>query len=423
MPNHRTLLKESARSLCPQCFKEISATIYEEEDGVFMAKSCPEHGSFYAQVESDAAVYRLVANTSPVQRAPESLVIPITHRCNLRCAMCFLPDDGAPDPSQQAIFNQIDRFPGPVIVFSGGEPTVRPDLPELIAYAVRQGKLPWIASNGLRLHDEKLVSRLAEAGLARVLLSINGLSDAVFERIEGRSLLNAKLEAVSGLRRGGLKATLSTTLVSDVNPEVMPQLYAFYLANRDVFGGWRIRTQAAIGKHTAAPRLWLSGMVARAAAVLGVSRQRLLASLDRENTHYGASHLALDLLYEHGAPAKLLGYAAGAPRAAEGPAQAQAAQPHKRLLHALGVTARGHRPLLKRQPPSLQARGLFLSMTQPQRLNRQRWILFAWPDASNVDLDEVEQTGVYHVGPGGEQMPFVKALILNQGRPAWDWEG
>jgi hypothetical protein len=427
MVEGRIVIKSAARSLCPQCFREISAIVYEEPAGVFMEKICPQHGSFRAQVESNAAVYRLVANHAPQKRAPESLVVPITHRCNLRCAMCFLPDDGIPDPSPAAIHKQVAAFPGPVIVFSGGEPTVRSDLPELIAFAVRQGKTPWIASNGLRLHDEKLTARLAEAGLGRVLLSVNGLSDAVFEHIEGRSLLQAKLEAVSGLRRAGLKAVLSTTLISDINSQVMPQLYAFYLANREVFTGWRIRTQAAIGKHTAAPRLWLSGMITRAAAALGIETRLLLDSLDRAHSHFGASHLALDLLYEHGSPPRLLGYSAGAPHSATHNALAKlqpvSAPPQSRLLHTLGVSARGNRPLLKHQLPSVQARGLFLSMTQPHRVSRQRWVLFAWPDATNVDLDEVEQTGVYHVGPRGEQMPFVKALILNQGRPAWDWEG
>ena len=155
-----------------------------------MEKACPDHGPFRAQVEKEEAVYRALMNLDPPARPGVTLVIPITHRCNLHCSMCFYPDDGIPDPSSRAIRRMIDDFEGPFIVFSGGEPTVREDLPDLISYAVRRGRDTCIATNGLALQDPALVSRLSDAGLRQCLFSLNGLEERVFMAIEGRALLS-----------------------------------------------------------------------------------------------------------------------------------------------------------------------------------------------------------------------------------------
>lgn len=246
--NDRYVLKDSTKSLCPRCYREIPASIIEECDGVYMEKCCPDHGPFRAMVEKDVSVYKTLMNQTPQPRRRSALVIPITHRCNLRSKMCFLPDSGVPDPSREAIFRLIDNFEGN-IVFSGGKPTLRDDLHELIAYATRQRKVTTIVTNGLRLCDKELANRLADAGLTHCLFSMNGLSDTVFEQIEAQPLFQKKLAALQNLRGTSIKASLSTTVVSGVNDEELPALADFYISNQDLFGGWRLRTQAAIGKH------------------------------------------------------------------------------------------------------------------------------------------------------------------------------
>ena len=82
--------------------------------------------------------------------------------------------------------------PGKTLLqLSGGEPTVRDDLPEIVAYAKQAGcKYVQLNSNGLRLaEDEAFVKRLADAGLSFVFMQFDGVDDAVYEKLRRRPML------------------------------------------------------------------------------------------------------------------------------------------------------------------------------------------------------------------------------------------
>ena len=81
-----------------------------------------------------------------------------------------------------------------------------------------------------------------------------------------------------------------------------------------------------------------------------------------------------------------------------------------------------HRRLLASMSLSQKVAGVFYRLFQPSQLEWYHINLFAWPNVYNVDLEEIKQTGVYHVGPRGKPMPSVKAIILNQDMPDWNWE-
>jgi uncharacterized radical SAM superfamily Fe-S cluster-containing enzyme len=414
----RNILKDSTRSLCPRCYREIPASIIEEDDGVYMEKSCPDHGHFRAMVEKDASVYKTLMNRGLSDRRRLSLVIPVTHRCNLRCKMCFFPDDSVSDPLQESIFRFIDDFDGH-IVFSGGEPTLREDLPLLIEHAARQGKNTCIATNGLRLQDKKLVDRLAGAGLDSCLFSLNGLSDTVFGQIEGQPLLEKKMAALENLKGSSVRPILSTTIMSGVNAGELPALADFYLASPSLFLGWRLRTQAAIGKHTDAENLWMSDMLTLVCNTLDIDRDKVLKSLDHESVYHGVSHLYLNALSVSGKNRKTLGYFAINQLSYKGfrsDKQLKGAS----LAHKMNLFRHMSRELLSNMSLSQKVEA-FSHIFQPSRLKLCKINIFAWPDVTNVDLEEVNQTGIYHVGPSGKILPFVQAIILNNSRPDWNW--
>ena len=426
--NERRVLKDSTKSLCPRCYREIPALIIEEGNGVYMEKSCPDHGSFRAMVEKDAFVYRTLMNYGSLPRRKIALVIPITHRCNLRCKMCFLPDDGVPDPSQKAIFSLIDNFEGRII-FSGGEPTLRSDLPELIAYAAKQGKHTCIATNGLQLREKKLVGSLADAGLTNCLFSMNGLSDSIFEQIEGQPLFQKKLSALENLRGTSIKPFLSTTVISGVNTGELPALADFYMTNRALFFGWRLRTQAAIGKHTDASNLWMSDMLNLVCNTLDIDREKLLKSINPEQIYHGISHLYFNILTTVGKSRRTLGYRTIDQRTYknkdggfQGDKQLSRTSFSQNFIEYANLFWHSNKDLLSSMSFSQKIVGAFNRIFQPSRLKWYNINVFAWPDASNVDLEEMKQTGIYHVGPGGKPMPFVHAIILNNNKPDWNWE-
>ncbi|MGD9096805.1 MAG: radical SAM protein, partial [Desulfobacterales bacterium] len=78
----------------------------------------------------------------------------MTRRCNLKCVHCYAQakdqafDNELTTAEGKALIDDLARFGSPVMLFSGGEPLMRPDLPEMAEYAVSKGMRAVISTNG-----------------------------------------------------------------------------------------------------------------------------------------------------------------------------------------------------------------------------------------------------------------------------------
>src|SRR5688572_30840873 len=101
--------------------------------------------------------------------APYRMDLAITYRCNNDCAHCYnARERNFPELSTDQwkhILDQLWALGVPHIVFTGGEATLRNDLPELIAHAESNGQITGLNTNARRLTDEKYVQKLVDAGL------------------------------------------------------------------------------------------------------------------------------------------------------------------------------------------------------------------------------------------------------------------
>ena len=92
----------------------------------------------------------------------------ITYRCNNDCAHCYnARSRDYPELSTKHWYQILDKLWAigiPHVVFTGGEPTLRQDLPELIAHAEQNGQITGINTNGRRLSDRDYVENLVKAG-------------------------------------------------------------------------------------------------------------------------------------------------------------------------------------------------------------------------------------------------------------------
>lgn len=140
-----------------------------------------------------------------------------TRRCNLSCVHCYAHADGrcAPDEMSnaeaRAFIDDLAAFGAPVLLFSGGEPMLRPDLAELAEYAVGRGLRAVISTNGT-LITPAAAARLKSVGLSYVGISIDGL-EATHDRFRGLPGAFAKtLAGVRACREAGLKVGLRFTI-------------------------------------------------------------------------------------------------------------------------------------------------------------------------------------------------------------------
>lgn len=134
--------------------------------------------------------------------APYRMDLAITYRCNNDCLHCYnaRPRD-YPELSTQMWFKALDNLWSigiPHVVFTGGEPTLREDLSELINHAEQNGQITGINTNGRRLSDRKYVDQLVEAGLDHVQITLESADPAIHDAMVNSR--GAWKQTVAGIR-------------------------------------------------------------------------------------------------------------------------------------------------------------------------------------------------------------------------------
>lgn len=133
--------------------------------------------------------------------APYRMDLAITYRCNNRCHHCYNPAQRRREELDTSTWKQvIDRLWEvgiPHIIFTGGEPTLRDDLPELIAHAEANGQITGINTNGRRLKDKAFLQQLVSAGLDHIQITIESHDARIHDEMVAQA--SAWAETVSGI--------------------------------------------------------------------------------------------------------------------------------------------------------------------------------------------------------------------------------
>ncbi|MFA6291901.1 MAG: 12,18-didecarboxysiroheme deacetylase [Victivallales bacterium] len=140
----------------------------------------------------------------------------VTKKCNLSCRHCYAATSESSEPELtfeegKKLIDDLSAFGCPVILFSGGEPLIRPDLPELADYAVSKGLRAVISTNGT-LIDQKVAEKLKKIGLSYVGISLDGLRD-IHDRFRGRQgAFDDAMKGIRACKNAGLKVGLRFTV-------------------------------------------------------------------------------------------------------------------------------------------------------------------------------------------------------------------
>lgn len=141
----------------------------------------------------------------------------VTRACNLKCVHCYAhaTDDSTSDELSTSegrkMIDDLAGFGVPVLLFSGGEPLVRKDLPELAAYAVDKGMRAVISTNGT-LINKPTAQTLKEIGLSYVGISLDGL-EPINDQFRGvPGAYQKAMEGIRNCQEAGIKVGLRFTI-------------------------------------------------------------------------------------------------------------------------------------------------------------------------------------------------------------------
>lgn len=272
-------------SVCPICLEKIPARYIRSGGEVYLKKSCRLHGNFSTAIwrgngelsynawtKERSCAHPHVCLTEVNKGCPYDcglcaehqqqtccVLLEVTERCNLNCNVCFAGSGvSCTDPSFETIkawLEQLVALGKPFIHISGGEPTVRKDLPEIISLAREMG-FPYIQlnTNGLRLGLEpEYVKELKDAGLSAVFMQFDGTRDEIYRQLRGRSLMTVKESAIENCGKNNLGIVLVPTVVPGVNADNIGEIVQFALARIPTVSGIHFQPVSYFGRYPAAP--------------------------------------------------------------------------------------------------------------------------------------------------------------------------
>ena len=166
----------------------------------------------------------------PEENTFQDVIIDVTHRCNMNCKNCYIPNRDIPDMNMDLMIDAISKFPSRTMIrIIGAEPTMRNDLGEMITRIRKTGHRCTLLTNGLRLAKESYVQHLKHSGLTHCYLSMNGAdNDDYYEQIDELRCATKKVAALENLQRNKFIIDTGTIIVKGVNDDVVERMLALY---------------------------------------------------------------------------------------------------------------------------------------------------------------------------------------------------
>lgn len=242
-------------SVCPKCLKRIPAYHVKKDNNVYLNKKCDEHGFFSTIIwKGKTSKSDWMGDTHEIGEG-ENLNCPnncgicsehlqgtcctlleVTKRCNLNCKFCFADERNNEDIALEQIkawINDLTVKGKTLLQLSGGEPTVRDDLPEIVQAAKLAGcKYIQLNSNGIRLgNDIEYVKKLADSGLSFVFMQFDGTENEIYRKLRRGNYLEIKKKAIENCAKYNIGVTLVPMIVPGVNVHNIGEILKFAIKN------------------------------------------------------------------------------------------------------------------------------------------------------------------------------------------------
>jgi uncharacterized radical SAM superfamily Fe-S cluster-containing enzyme len=289
------IFHESTQSLCNECLKLISAKIIFEDNKVYILKYCPEHGE-QKELYEDNIDYYLKKREYDKPGTKSAITIPrnkgcpydcglceehdqhtciglieINQNCNLDCEMCFAkesePNNISLEKAEEIMnfYQRSENNNAEILQISGGEPTLHPQVLEIIALAKeKKFKHIMLNTNGLRIaEDEEFIKELSKfKGGFEIYLQFDSFLDDNHKKLRGRNLKEVKEKAIENLCKYEIPITLVSTIEKEVNDKEIGDII-FYGINKKYIRGINFQPRAYYEKENICrkDRITLSGII------------------------------------------------------------------------------------------------------------------------------------------------------------------
>lgn len=245
--------------LCNKCRARVPSEFFARDGQMWIRKACPNCGTTESMVSSRAGAWqskrdlwqyvplgrvacRMNCDRCEIDHHPNIVFVDVTNRCNMNCPICIATikdmgfDFNPPVTYFDKLFAEVARLePKPVLLFFGGEPTVRDDLLEIITIAKKRGLRPHVVTNGIRLANEEYCRKLCEAQVP-LRFGFDGRSPDIYERLRrNRPAYDKKMRALANLSKYSRRRhTIMATIGRGFNDEHLADLFQFCHENRDL---------------------------------------------------------------------------------------------------------------------------------------------------------------------------------------------
>ena len=168
-------------------------------------------------------------------KAPRIVAWEITRSCNLACAHCRAAAHREPYPGEltldecKRVMDDIAAITDPILILTGGEPLMRPDVFEIIGYAQELGLHPVIGTNGTLITDE-MAARIAASGIPRVSVSLDFPTQEAQDAFRGKAgAFEKAIQGMRNLRAHGVGVQVNST-ITKMNNGLVDELHELALA-------------------------------------------------------------------------------------------------------------------------------------------------------------------------------------------------
>ncbi len=277
-------------SICPECNQVLPATIFERDGKVWITKTCPEHGEceelYFGSFEMYKKFSRFqhdgkgVENPNVLVKQPVCPIdcglcrshlshtalanLVLTNRCDLTCWYCFFyakkGDESSYvyEPTLDQIRSMVKTLtaerpvPGNAIQLTGGEPTLRKNLVEIIKICREEGvQHVQLNTNGINLAlDSELAKRVRQAGVNTVYMSFDGVTPKTNPKNHWEAPY-----AIENCRKAGLGIVFVPTVIKSINDHELGGIVRFAQKNMDIIKAVNFQPVSLTGRITKAERM------------------------------------------------------------------------------------------------------------------------------------------------------------------------